>query len=161
MYIDGELIVTDRERLAEHLPGCAACSRVVDRIRREGGLIAAAIEEERVPADLMAVIDQRLKQRADADVSWTVIVLPALLLIFTPLFLGLGLLPHLERLIGLGRLFLNLGSMFDFVLLVIREGKRLVDAALAGGPLLPSLTLLLACMAWLRASIRKGGYARG
>lgn len=159
MYLDGELQPVEQKKLEEHLITCSACSRRLAESRQEDALISSALASTPLPADLTAVIRRRLLDVESGGGRWLHLVLPALLLISMLASLAFNWLPLAERIREAAGMIVGGVTMLELGLLAARAVASLAEAATAGSSLLPAATVLLICVVWLRAKIRKGGYA--
>lgn len=129
------------------------------RLLREDYLIASAIASTPLPADLAAEVNRRLKEMESGGGRWLRLTLPALMLISTMLSVYFNWLPLVVRLREVLGPLLSGNLILEFVMMAVNTAARLAQAAMAGGPLLPAVTVLAFCMFWLRIKMRKGGHA--
>jgi len=97
LYLDGELPRARREELAGHLADCPDCGGLVEDLRRESALLAAALAATPLPPGLAAAIERRLAAAENGE-GWLRLFLPALGLTGMLVALVAGWWPLFEKL---------------------------------------------------------------
>lgn len=156
LYLDGEQPSMRREKLREHLAECPSCSEIVESLNKESRLFAEALAATPLPPDLEDYIKQRLTlpKHEGGRLIWFILPVIALAGVMMALYYRWSMIEQLWAMAGF---LANWGMLLQIFLAAAKYIVILAGSALRGQPLLPSLTILILIVFWLRIKLLKGG----
>lgn len=145
-----------QEELRKHIAECPSCSEIVESLSSEYHLFAEALAATPLPPDLESLIKLRLTALKHEGGRPLWFMLPAIGIagLLIAAYNGWNLFEQvwtLARYLGTGDFLLQLlftvtGVIFEFAGSILR-----------GQPVLPSLTILVLCLLWMKIKLAKGG----